>query len=169
MKSVVTLLLAILSISALQAQDGYKVPGFRNMTWGVHKDSVYRAGERMRFVLDKKAEEVNSYFLENENLTLGNARLMSINYMFNDDHRFSKVKIVGSMKYIEDINFILQHKFGSPEGVEKVTGDFEIKEWQVGDVSFRLSTTGSDDFTMIIDSNWEYTESYIKNTNVTDF
>lgn len=169
MKSVFTVLLAILSLSALQAQEAYKVPGFRNMTWGVHKDSVYRSGERLNFNLDKKAEEVNSYFLQNENLTLGNARLLSINYIFNDDNRFSKVKISGSMKYIDDINFILQHKFGSPKDVERVTGDYEIREWQTGDVSFRLSTTRGDNFILTIDSNWERTESYIKNTSVTDF
>lgn len=150
--------------------DGKKVIGFRNFKWLDKKDSIYHNGERVMFEKDKEANQLNTFYLANEKLVFGSARLQGISYIFNDDNKLNKIVLTGSRKYYDDVKFILNHKFGGAGDVNIFGNDLSVNEWTVGDTSMKLAESGSnDEFSLIIESSRDKTESYIKNRNVKDF
>ncbi len=149
-----------------------KVPGFRFIKWGAKLDSVYKNGEKVEFVQVKgqdKPEVPNVYKIPDDDMTIGAAQLKQIHYYFNEENEFYSVRIIGSKEYIEDMSFILRHKFGSPMQVEK-NGSTRTQQWNIDNVEFTLvNSFDSPDFILTISSNWEKIESYRKNTSVKDF
>lgn len=160
---------AVVLLSGIIAYgQGSKVTGFRNLVWGTHKDSAKVDGVSMKFKKDKKAGEPNAFMVEGDKLTLGAAKLTSINYYFNADNRFKKVVMKGDTAYYGDIDFIVKHKFGNPSETEK-KGTLTLLTWREGDVSLRLTRkTNEDNFLFLIESNWDITETFVKNNNVKD-
>lgn len=150
--------------------DGKKVIGFRNFKWLDKKDSIYHNGERVQFELDNKASQPNTYYLQSEKLVFGSARLQGISYVFNEDDKLNKVVLMGSKEYYDDVKFILNHKFGGAGDVNIFGNELSVNEWTVGDTSMKLTESGAgDEFSLIIESSRDKTESYIKNRNVSDF
>lgn len=164
------LCLAVAGLLALNAhaQDS-KVTGFRDLVWGTHVDSVYANGVKLSFIKDKKAADPDAYYLENDNLTLGAAKLTRISYHFNKDNRFKKVVIYSTGKFEGDLKDIVVFKFGGAKTVKEVAPTLKVYVWQVGDVSINLSSNTNDDVvSLILESNWDITSGILANMNVKD-
>lgn len=156
-----------LSLCGAALAQGSKVTSFRDMVWGVHKDSIFRNGTKIKFIKDRNASEANTYTMADDNLTLGSAKLEKISYFFNKDNRFKKVILVGNKQYLEDVKYIVKYKFGT--GKPSESGKVKIIKWQIGDVEINLTTHEDEDkFKLILESNWDISETFVKNMNVKD-
>jgi len=145
------------------------VPDFRGIKWGTHLDSATIGNSTVNFLEDELGTEPNSYRIEGDDMSIGTAELQQITYIFNAKNRFIKVLMVGNEKYLPDMEFILSYKFGEPSNMRNF-GYVSIKEWKVGDVTFTLSDYQErEQFTLTLESRWEYSEKYKKNMNVEDF
>ena len=168
MKRILVAFFAVM-MAGLSYGQGSKVTGFRDLVWGIHKDSVYAKGVKQKFAKDKEAKEPNAYTLKDDKLTLGAAKLTKINYHFNATDRFKKVVMHGEAKYIQDVREILIFKFGRAKSVNEPNANLKVYEWQVGDVSISLTSNKREEaFQLIIESNWDLSQSYIQNMNVND-
>ncbi len=144
------------------------VPHFRNIYWGAPKDSVYVDGKKLEFMKDKNALTPNTYYLSNDDMTIGNVRLNRITYFFNDENRFYKVLLEGPKEDAQQMGFILQYKFGQNQGESRVD-EVNYKQWKIKDVTFTLGEYDHVKFDVKIESNWQASEGYKKNTTVNDF
>lgn len=168
MKQILIAFFAIL-MTAMSYGQGSKVTGFRDLVWGIHKDSVYSKGVKQKLEKEKGPREVNSFTMINDNLTLGSAKLTKINYHFNEDNRFKKVVMFGNEKYVQDVREILIFKFGRAKSLKEPNANLKVYEWQDGDVSISLTQNKREEnFQLIIESNWDLSETYMKNMNVND-
>ncbi|MCS6935132.1 MAG: hypothetical protein NZM35_08295 [Chitinophagales bacterium] len=158
----------ILCTFRLLAAEGDAVLDFRNVYWGVHRDSCYRNGTKVKFVEDKNSLLRNAYAIPGDDKFIGAVKCDDILYLFNDENRFYKVYIKGDDEDIEQMKFILTYKFGDPKN-EIFIDDRHIYEWLVKDVRFTLTHVIKSRFELTIESNWQATENYKKNTSVTDF
>lgn len=144
---------------------------FRNLEWGAKIDSMYhKDGTKIDFIKDKYAVGAarNAYLIENDDMFVGNVRLRKINYVFNDDNRFTKVLMEGAQDDANQMKFILTYKFGDYKNESRVDG-ITYYQWLVKDVTFTLAISDQYKFEVKIESNWQATEAYKKNTNVDDF
>lgn len=154
---------------ALVAQETEKsITQFRNIPWGAPKDSVYVDGKKIEFLKDKNALAPNTYYISNDDMTIGNVRLTRVSYIFNDENRFYKALLEGPKEDAAQTAFILQYKFGPHKNESRVDG-VNYKQWQVKDVTFTLGEYDRVKFELKIESNWQATEAYKKNTSVDDF
>lgn len=168
MKQILIAFFAIL-MTGMSYGQGSKVTGFRDLVWGIHKDSVYSKGVKQKFDKDKGASEANSFVIKDDNLTLGAAKLTKISYHFNNQSRFKKVVMFGNQKYVQDVREILIFKFGRAKSVKDPNANLKVHEWQEGDVSISLTQNKREEnFQLIIESNWDLSETYVKNMNVND-
>jgi hypothetical protein len=145
-----------------------KVNDFRQIFWGAVKDSIWRDGTKVEFKRDGNSLTKNAYIIPNDNLTLGAVKLTNINYIFNDENRFYKVLITSDIKTYDEIFFILNYKFGDYKNESNVDNVHYI-QWLVKDVTFTLAKYENSRVELIIESNWQASEDYKKNTNVSDF
>jgi hypothetical protein len=141
---------------------------FRNIFWGTPKDSVWRDGKKLEFVKDRSSLIKNAFQLPNDDMTIGAVKLDKVLYIFNDENRFYKVYIQGPSEQDEDIKFILTYKFGDFRN-ESFVDDSHIMQWLVKDVTFTLKEVNKSHFELTIESNWQASENYKKNTSVDDF
>lgn len=141
---------------------------FRNIFWGSLKDSVYRDGKKVEFVKDKASLIKNAYSTPGDDMTIGAIKLDKVLYIFNDEDRFYKVFIQGSMEQAEQMKFILTYKFGDFRN-ESFVDDSHIMQWLVKDVTFTLKEIAKSRFELTIESSWQASEDYKKNTSVDDF
>lgn len=154
--------------SAFCAAESDAVIEFRKIYWGSNKDSIWRDGKKLEFVKDKSSMIKNAYALVGDDLTVGAVKLDKILYIFNDDDRFYKVYLQGSVDQLEQMKFILTYKFGDYRN-ESFVDDSHIMQWLVKDVTFTLKEVSKSHFELTIESNWRATEDYKKNTSVDDF
>jgi hypothetical protein len=167
MKKLVSLLcIALITISAWAQETN--VTSFRNMPWGAFRDSMYVKGKKIEFVKDKSAITKNTYNIANDDMMIGNVKVSRINYTFNDDNRFVKVYIEGGKEETEQMKFILDYKFGTHKNESRVD-NVTYKQWLVKDVTFTLGEYDYLKFEVKIESNWQASEAYKKNTSVDDF
>ena len=101
-------------------------------------------------------------------MTIGNVKLNKLVYLFNDDNRFVKVYMEGPKEQTEQMKFILDYKFGEHKNESKVD-NVAYKQWLVKDVTFTLGEFDYLKFEVKIESNWQASEAYKKNTTVDDF
>jgi hypothetical protein len=163
--------LAILMLGfAYQAfsSDNDAVLDFRKIFWGSNLDSIYRDGKKLDFVKDKNALIKNAYAIPGDDMTIGAIKLDRVLYIFNDDNRFYKVFIQGPIDQVEQMKFILTYKFGDYRN-ESYVDDSHIMQWLVKDVTFTLREITKSRFELTIESNWQASEDYKKNTSVDDF
>jgi hypothetical protein len=66
------------------------------------------------------------------------------------------------------MKFILDYKFGTFKNESKVD-NVSYKQWLVKDVTFTLGVYEFMKFEVKIESNWQASVAYKKNTNVDDF
>lgn len=164
----------LLAISLLGfAQMGFSaeseaVLNFRKIFWGSQKDSVYRDGKKLDFVKDKTSLIKNAYSLTGDDMTIGAVKLDKILYIFNDENRFYKVFLQGSVDQVEEMKFILTYKYGDYRN-ESFVDDSHIMQWLVKDVTFTLKEVAKSRFELTIESNWQASSDYKKNTSVDDF
>jgi hypothetical protein len=170
MKKLLALSFAILQIGLTNAQqtENQTVNMFRNIPWGTHRDSISVDGVKLEFTKDKTSLLKNSYTVVNDNMSIGNVRLTKINYIFNDENRFIKVLLEGPKEDAEQMKFILDYKFGVHKNESKVD-NVSYKQWLVKDVTFTLGVFEFMRFEVKIESNWQASEAYKKNTSVDDF
>ncbi|MDX1666287.1 MAG: hypothetical protein R3350_03615 [Saprospiraceae bacterium] len=146
------------------------IEGFRGLQWGTHVDSVTIHGEEVEMELytttDMNKEKL--YRLEEEDLTIGTAELNDIYYVFDDQDRFFRVIINGKADYNEDMEFILQNKFGPADMRFRKNGKF-VRNWTLKDVSLIFEESRTKDFTVIIESDRDERDFYQINTQVDDF
>ncbi len=141
---------------------------FRNIFWGTPKDSVWRDGKKLNFEKDRNSLIKNAYTLTNDDLMLGAVKLDKVLYIFNDENRFYKVFLQGSLEQLEQMKFILTYKFGDFRN-ESYVDDSHIMQWLVKDVTFTLKEITKARFELTIESSWQANEDYKKNTSVDDF
>lgn len=141
---------------------------FRNIFWGTPKDSVIRDGKKLDFIKDKNSLIKNAYQLSNDDLTIGAVKLEKVLYIFNEENRFQKVFLQGTMDQTEQMKFILTYKFGDFRN-ESFIDDTHIMQWLVKDVTFTLKEIAKARFELTIESSWQASEDYKKNTSVDDF
>ncbi|MGB0430300.1 MAG: hypothetical protein ACPGLV_07485 [Bacteroidia bacterium] len=147
-----------------------KVLGFRDLKWLDSKDSIYVNGEKLTFLKDNDANQLNSFYLENDKSTFGSIRLTGINYVFNENDKLNGIVLNGNMSSYEDMKFILNHKFGAAEDVNVFGVDMSVTNWKIADTSIKLTESGSgDSFSVIIENTKDQTQRIIKNKGVTDF
>ena len=144
------------------------VTSFRNMPWGAFRDSMYVKDKKIEFVKDKSSLTKNAYIIPNDDMSIGNVKLNRINYIFNDEGRFVKVYIEGPKEQSEQMKFILDYKFGTFKNESRVD-NVSYKQWLVKDVTFTLGEYDYLKFEVKIESNWQASEAYKKNTSVDDF
>jgi hypothetical protein len=144
------------------------VLSFRKIIWGSKKDSVYRDGKKLEFVKDKNSLIKNAYSLPGEDMGIGAVKLDKILYIFNDENRFYKVFMQGTIDQAEEMKFILTYKYGDYQH-ESFVDDTHIMQWNVKDVTFTLREVTKSRFELTIESNWQASADYKKNTSVDDF
>lgn len=146
------------------------VTSFRGMQWGAYRDSLYVKGKKLEFTRDKSSFPgvKNAYMIVGDDMTIGNVKLSRINYIFNDDNRLTKVYLEGPKEQAEQMKFILDYKFGEHKNESKVDNVI-YKQWLVKAVTFTLGEYEALKFEVKIESNWQASEAYKKNTTVDDF
>ena len=165
------LLLAITLLGFAQmgfSAESEAVLNFRKIFWGSQKDSVYRDGVKLDFVKDKNSLIKNAYALPGDNMTIGAVKFDKILYIFNDENRFYRVFLQGSVDQVEEMKFILTYKYGDYRN-ESFVDDSHIMQWLVKDVTFTLKEVAKSRFELTIESNWQASSDYKKNTSVDDF
>lgn len=155
------------ALSAFSAEDK-GVLDFRNIFWGTPKDSIYRDGKKLEFIKDRNSLLKNAYYLQNDDPMLGAVKLDRVLYIFNDENRFYRVFLQGSLDQVEQMRFILTYKFGDFRN-ESYVDDSHIMQWLVKDVTFTLKEINKARFELTIESSWQASEDYKKNTSVDDF
>ena len=166
-KLFVAISLFCFSYSAFSAES-QGVLDFRNIFWGTLKDSVWRDGKKLEFVKDRNSLIKNAYYLQNDDPMLGAVKLDKVLYIFNEEDRFYKVFLQGSLDQAEQMKFILTYKFGDFRN-ESWVDDSHIMQWLVKDVTFTLKEITKSRFELTIESSWQASEDYKKNTSVDDF
>ena len=141
---------------------------FRNIFWGTPKDSIYRDGKKLTFEKDRNSLIKNAYYLQGDDQMLGAVKLDKVLYIFNDENRFYKVFLQGSLEQAEQMKFILTYKFGDFRN-ESYVDDSHIMQWLVKDVTFTLKEINKARFELTIESSWQASADYKKNTSVDDF
>ena len=144
------------------------VTSFRGMAWGASKDSIFVKGKKIDFVKDKASLIKNAYSISDDDMKIGNVKLNKLLYIFNDDNRLVKVYMEGPKEQTEQMKFILDYKFGEHKNESKVD-NVAYKQWLVKDVTFTLGEYDYLKFEVKIESNWQASEAYKKNTTVDDF
>lgn len=168
MKQNLIAIFTLLITSSVFAQSS-EITGFRDLVWGVHIDSVYSNGEKVKFKKDKDAEKPNAYYIVNDRLTLGAAKLTGITYYFTQDKRFKRVMLRGNDKYLKDVKDILRFKFRAPDKEANPSTNLKTLEWLEGDVSVLLTHRKNEElFTLSLESNWDKSKEMIANMNVKD-
>lgn len=167
MKKIVSVLFFIAFAVGAFAQET-NVTSFRNMPWGAFRDSMYVKGKKVEFVKDKSSLIKNAYTIPNDDMTIGSVKLNKLIYIFNDENRFVKVYMEGPKEQTEQMKFILDYKFGAFKNESKVD-NVAYKQWLVKDVTFTLGEFDYLKFEVKIESNWQASEAYKKNTTVDDF
>lgn len=160
-------ILAIMSLGAFSAESD-AVLDFRNIFWGVSKDSCFRDGKKIRFEKDRTTLLNNAYFIPGDDNNIGAVTLDKVLYIFNDGGRFYKVFLQGSVDQAEQMKFILNYKFGDFKN-QSYVDDSHIMQWLVKDVTFTLKVVEKSRFELTIESSWQASEDYKKNTSVDDF
>ncbi|MBL7777348.1 MAG: hypothetical protein JNK66_03500 [Chitinophagales bacterium] len=166
-KAIISLSLLFAAFSGFSAE-GDAVLDFRNIFWGVHKDSCFRDGSKVKFVEDKRSMLRNAFAIPSDDKFIGAVKCDDILYLFNDENRFYKAYIKGDDDDVDQMRFILNYKFGDPKN-ETIIDDRHIYEWIVKDVRFTLTHVIKSRFELNIESNWQASENYKKNTSVSDF
>lgn len=141
---------------------------FRNIFWGVHKDSCFRDGKKIEFVKDRMSLIRDAYYIQNDDMFIGAVKSDRILYLFNDEGRFYKVFVQGAVDQVEAMKFILTYKFGDFKN-ESVVDDTHIYQWLIKDVTFTLKEIAKSRFELTIESSWQASDDYKKNTSVDDF
>ena len=166
-KFLLALTMLSMAFTAFSAEN-QAVLDFRKIFWGSNRDSIYRDGKKLDFIKDKNALIKNAYSLNNDDMTIGAVKLDKVLYIFNDDNRFYKVFLQGSIDQLEQMKFILTYKFGDFRN-ESFVDDSHIMQWLVKDVTFTLKEITKSRFELTIESNWQASADYKKNTSVEDF
>lgn len=165
MKHILLSLTMLLSLS-LFAQD--RILDFRDILFGAKLDSIFIKGTKIDFQKDRNAALRNAYEIPGDNLFIGNVKLRKINYIFNDELRFFKVFMLGNKEDVAQIRFILNFKFGEHRN-ESIVDGIRYQQWIIKDVTFTLAEFDNVKFELVMESNWQASEIYKKNTNVDDF
>jgi len=171
MRYLLTLLIAtsICFSSFAQKEIDYKIKGFRDFIWGTELSEMVVDNEQANFIKIDKEKDGEYYVLPNENLLIGNVLLTSIEYVFSKkDDRFYKVVLSGKKEDAEQMNFIVDFKYGDNVN-EDSKDDKIIKQWIVENVIITMKDYTFNKFELVIESDWEAAEAYRKNTNVADF
>lgn len=167
MKQLVLFLL-VLSSATVLCQTQQRIIDFRDIAWGSHLDSVVVNGKKVEFQRDKNSLQRNAYTIPGDVMSIGNVKLSTIDYIFNDELRFYKVFMIGAKEDATQMRFILDCKVGNVKNESNVDG-VHYMQWIIKDVTFTLAEYDYLKFELVIESNWQASEAYKKNTTVEDF
>ena len=162
------LLLGLAGMSPELDGQSDRVSSFRDIVWGSYIDSVMIDGAEVKFERSKGSDFDNAYEIFNDKMMLGNVEMNQVNYIFNEEGRFYKVYLKGRKDQTEEMKFILEYKFGSPDNTWKVD-ELNYTQWIIADVTFTLAEHEFHTFDLVIESDWQAAEAYRKNTSVEDF
>lgn len=149
--------------------DLYSLPGFREITWGTHLDSVIKDGSKIKFTKSTELGDKNAYYIEDDDMLVGTVMLKSLYYIFNDNNRFVGVIMTAESKQFGEMKYILVNKFGNPDKEENPVSGKQYY-WSVDDVRVSLINESINQiFTVDFTSDYERSESKRINRNVDDF
>lgn len=171
MKYIFTLITILtLSFSSFAQNDAVqKIKGFRSLEWGQVIEEITVGGEEPNFIQTEKKKDGKYFVLAEENLALGNVLLTGIQYVFSKkDDKFYKVILTGKKEDVEQMNFIIDYKYGDNLNLDEKDGKV-VKQWLVDNVTVTLTDFEFNTFELVIESDWEAAEAFKKNTSVTDF
>ena len=129
-----------------------KIEGFRTLKWGDEISNIMINGEVANFIETEKAKEGTFYILPSDNLMIGNVLLDEIKYVFSKkDDKFFKVSLTGKKEDVEQMKFIVDHKYGEHLN-ETEKDDKVIQQWIVHNVTITLKDYTFNKFELIIES-----------------
>jgi len=150
----------------MHAQEAVK--DFRGISWGTPRTDMpfelKKAGMRQRSELAGQS----LYSRPGEDLTIGTATLKNIYYGFDEKQRLNLVVLEGTPESNEDMEYILQQRFGKADGRVRRRGKF-TRGWSVGRVDIVFTESRSKDYTVILEANKDDDAFYEINTNIEDF
>lgn len=151
-----------------QAQEA--VEDFRGLKWGTPFDEVEFNDDRDATLLYRGGnEEVGKYYVRrDEDLTIGTVLLDDIYYVFDGQDRFYKVVMNGKADANEDMEYILQKRFGRADKRYRRSPKY-VRRWEVGDVNVIFSEQRSKDFVLQLESEADVKTYVDINSNITDF
>ena len=171
MKYLFTILFAtsLCFTSFAQEEIDYKIKGFRTFVWGTELTEMMLDDEQANFIKIEKEKDGEYFVLPNESLIIGNLLLTSIEYVFSKkDDRFYKVVLSGKKEDADQMNFIVDFKYGDNVN-EDIKDDKIVKQWVIQNVTITMKEYTFNKFELVIESDWEAAEAYRKNTSVADF
>lgn len=157
--------------AAPTATETYSLPGFRDILWGTHIDSVFVDGVKLTFEKSTQYNDKskNAYFIANDDMMVGTVVLKTLYYVFNNNDRFIGVIMTGESKQFGEMKYILLNKFGQPTKEEDAVSGKQYY-WNIDDVRISLVNESINQlFTVDFTSDYELSESKKVNRNVDDF
>lgn len=148
----------------------FSCPDFREMKWGAHRDSILKDGVPVNFAKVNTKSDSNSYFVPNDDLTIGTVFCDQIYYVFNSANRLVKVRLVFPRKQLGEMKYILRTKFDDPTNINESGGGYQLTWSNIEEV--RLTLNDYPDVNQAIvefSSDFEILESKRINQNVDDF
>lgn len=167
MKNYLSILFIFISLS-LQAQEA--VEDFRGLKWGTLFEEVSFDDTRETNLIYRGGNgEIGKYYVrKDEDLTIGTVLLEDIYYVFDGQNRFYKVVINGKASANEDMEYVLQKRFGKADKRYRRSPKF-IRRWEINDVNIIFSEQRSKDFVLQIESKADVKTYVDINSNITDF
>lgn len=160
------LLLVFTVMSSSLAQKA--VDDFRGLKWGVNLDDAQFKNEENPKFIYRGGQEEKYYVRANEDLSIGTALLENIFYVFDEQSQLYKVILNGKAHANEDMNFIINQRFGKADKRFRKNGNY-IRIWRVGDVNVILREQRSKDFVLQLESQ-ENVKNYVSiNSSIDDF
>lgn len=162
-------IISFVSVKAQNSAGDYTLPGFRDIAWGTHVDSVFNEDVKVNFTKSTELGDRNAYYIEDDDMLIGTVVLKSLYYIFNDNDRFIGVVMTGQSKQLGEMRYILLNKFGSAVKEESPVSGKQYY-WVVDDVRVSLINESINQiFTVDFTSDYERSQSKRINRNVDDF
>lgn len=147
---------------------GYVFKDFRGIEWGTHFDSCMRNEQKINFNRSTEVAEKNAWFIADDDMMIGTVQLSNIYYIFNQNNRFTGVKLRGNRAQFGEMKYILTYKFGDSELRDGPKG--AVYFWNIDDVRIYLNKDDSTEiFTVDFNSDYDIIESKRINRTVQDF
>jgi len=157
------LMMPILSIGQLNIDD------FRGAKWGQSMEEIQFEGNKdPKFVREGSSGPYTIYSIENDNYTIGTAKLSRIHYHFNQSGQFVRVIMEGSDEYNEDIESILSNRLPKPD--KTILYQWEvIRTWEDDQVVVIFREYKDMDFILELNSKVGLISKMKKNAKIDDF
>lgn len=127
------------------------IDGFRGIKWGTELEAVEIEGKEVELEYYATISGEDYYYLTEDDMQIGTARLSRIFYVFDAFDRFVKVVMDGLAESNDDINTVLTERLG-PMHSYRVKSTKKLKNWEIQDVEVLLTEFRSGDYVLQIEN-----------------